>query len=86
MFGRIVEGLWNFRIGKSLHVESSVSCSMGAWKIRTLGAVQKMEAWLVMFQREAKTTKGPFVSRICGVWSSGAEELAMIIKRQEPLK
>lgn len=42
---------------KSLSVESSVGCSAGAWKIRTLRAARRM-AWLVKFQREAKTPLG----------------------------
>jgi hypothetical protein len=38
-------------------VESSLGCSVRAFllKIRPLRAVQKMEAWLVAFQSEAKT-------------------------------
>jgi hypothetical protein len=43
---------------KAIPVESSMSCSVGAWRITMLGAVQKMEAWLVESQREAKTLPG----------------------------
>jgi hypothetical protein len=38
-----------------LNVANTGSCSVGAWKKRMLRAVQMMEAWLVMFQKEAKT-------------------------------
>ena len=43
---------------KPLIIESSVGSSVGAWKIRLLRAVQRMEAWLVKFQRGAKTLQG----------------------------
>jgi hypothetical protein len=33
--------------------------------------VQMEEAWLVTFQREAKTLPGLFVWHICGAWSAG---------------
>lgn len=40
---------------KSLSFESPVSYSVIAWKRRILRAVRMIEAWLVRFQREAKT-------------------------------
>lgn len=53
-----MEEFWNSGLGKSLSVESSVNRSVGAWEIRVLRAVQRMETWLVMFQREAKILPG----------------------------
>ena len=35
-----------------LSIGISVSYSVGVWKIRTLGAIQMIEDWLVKFQRE----------------------------------
>jgi hypothetical protein len=46
-----VDGLWNFGPEDPFNVKSSVGCCIGASKI-TLKTLQKMEAWLVKFQRE----------------------------------
>ena len=37
--------------------------------------MRTMEAWLGKVQREAKTLPGHCVKNLCGVWSTGAEEL-----------
>jgi hypothetical protein len=67
---------------RDIEFEGSVRCSAGAWKIRTLIAVQTVEAWLVKFQREVETIR----QRSCGFWSVGAEELTVINKTPETLK
>lgn len=59
-FGRTVVAFELWAV-KTLNAQGSVSeCSsfVGAWEIRMLRAVQKMELWIVEFQREVKTLPG----------------------------
>lgn len=82
VFGRIVRGLW--KVTKiSLNVEKLASSSVRPYKTRTLRAVEKMACEL---SGGSKDSVRPFVRRICGVWSTGAEELDVINKEPEPLK
>jgi hypothetical protein len=46
-----VEGLWNVGLEDLFGVKSFVRCCVGACKIM-LRTVQKIEAWLVKFQRK----------------------------------
>ena len=64
-----MEGLWNFGLEKSLRVKSSADDG----------------AWLVRFQREAKTLPGS-LCEAPWFWLAGAEESAVINKIPEPLK
>lgn len=50
--GKIVEGPWDAGLENSLTDENLVGSSVGAWKLRMWWAMQKMEAWLLKFQRE----------------------------------
>ena len=50
VFVKIVEGLSNFGLEKPLSVQSPMSASVGAWKIRMWRAHVIMEAWLVNLQ------------------------------------
>lgn len=61
VLNRIVKELSNFGLEKSLSIESSVSYSVGAWKISLLRAMQIMDAQLHVeayeVQRETDSTE-----------------------------
>lgn len=50
-----------------------------------LRKLQMKEAWLVKFQREAKTLLSHLCDESVGVWSAGAEESAVVKKRPASL-
>lgn len=51
---RILEGLWNFGVEKSLNMETSVWCFMGTCKIRISGEVQRVMACIQNVKRRFK--------------------------------
>jgi hypothetical protein len=63
---------------------------MGVWKIKILTAMQTMEAWIVMFLREAKAIRVIcMISFELGIWfwaARDAEESAAVNKRPDYLR
>lgn len=58
--GRIAEVFGTLIQKRHLSVQNLVGCSVGAWRISKLREIQLAAAWLVAFQREAKTLSGLF--------------------------
>jgi hypothetical protein len=52
ILGRTVERFLNSVQEKPSNTQFLVNCSMRAWKILMLRAMQKMKTWLVKIQRE----------------------------------
>lgn len=46
-----MEGFCKIELGKPLSVQGLMNCSMEVRKVRVLRKGQRMEAWLVKFQR-----------------------------------
>lgn len=42
-----MKGLWNWGLEKPMSVQSVMSCTVEAWKIKILRVVQMMKAWFV---------------------------------------
>jgi hypothetical protein len=81
-----VEGLLNFGPEDPFTGKNFVKCCVGAWKIM-LKTVQKMEAWLVKFQREEFFRAiASLIVKILLFWLAGAEESTVINKIPELLK
>lgn len=82
-FGENYGSVQDLGLEKPLNTQSSIGCSVEAWKTKILKAMQTMEAWLEKFQNNQDSSRAICVIKYQESVNLSAK-LAMI-KRLEPL-
>jgi hypothetical protein len=62
-FGENYGSIWNLGLEKPLNTQSSIGCSVEAWKTKTLKAMQTMETWLEKFQNKQDSSRAICVKK-----------------------